>query len=85
MIDAACSHYRMLKEEAVRNEANKDPENKQHQARLQQAVRCSEIMQERGDKKRAKGKKTDSLCISPQEPKKNVVEAAPLVTSHPYW
>ena len=25
-------------------------------------------MQERGDKKRAKGKKTDSLCINPQEP-----------------
>ena len=25
-------------------------------------------MQERGDKKRAQGAKTDSLCISPQEP-----------------
>ena len=75
VIEAACSHYRMLKEEAVqqaleaaRKEARKDSRNEQHQARLQQAVRCAEIMQERGDKKRAKGEKTDQLCISPQEP-----------------
>ena len=37
--------------EAARKEASKDPENEAHQTPLQQALRCAEIMQERGDKK----------------------------------
>jgi len=75
VIEAACSHYQLLKEEAVqqaleaaRKEAIKQPEGKTQQQRLEKATHTADRMQERIDKRRAKGQTTEHLCISSQEP-----------------
>ena len=75
VIEAACSHYGLLKQEAVeqaheaaRQAAERKPDDPPTQARLLQAQRTAEIMNTRIQIKKAKGKKTDRLCISAQEP-----------------
>lgn len=75
VIEAACSHYRLLKKEAVelalnkaRRVAERKPEDQPSQARLLQAQRTADVMNERVENKRATGQKIDTLRISAQEP-----------------
>lgn len=75
VIEAACSHYNLLKQEAVqqaqevtRQKALDHPDDAAHQRRYEQADKTAETMKTRVQKKQAKGQKTDQLCISPTEP-----------------
>ncbi|MFQ3244584.1 MAG: transposase [Arenicella sp.] len=75
VIEAAFSHYGLLKQEAVeqahkaaRQAAERKPDDPATQARLLQTQKTAEVMNTRVQNKKAKGKKTDKLCISAQEP-----------------
>lgn len=75
VIEAACSHYGLLNQEAVEqaldaaNQASeRKPDDPPTQARLLQAQRAAEVMNTRIQNKKVKGKKTDRLCLSAQEP-----------------
>ena len=75
VVEAACSHYNLLKEEAVRQQAEaarkkleQAPENKKLQ---QQAALATEVEETFDTRKQARVRgaaKTDSLVVSPVEP-----------------
>jgi len=75
VIEAACSHYGLLHQEAVeaqyqvaRDAVNKTPGDATKQARLDQAEHTAELMRARVENKQAQGKSTDNLRISSTEP-----------------
>ena len=75
VIEAACSHYHLLKQEAVeqalkaaRQAAVDNPDDLNRQRQFEQADKTAQVMQSRVEKKQAKSQKTDQLCISPTEP-----------------
>jgi len=75
IIEAACSHYNLLKQEAVtqalecaRQEASNNPEDTNAQARLALANKASDILQSRIEHNKSNYKKKENLRINPQEP-----------------
>ncbi len=75
VVEAACSHYKLRKEEAIRAQAERarsaleqTPEDKkcQHQADL--ANQAEEIFDARKQDRIRKASKTESLAVSPTEP-----------------
>ncbi len=75
VIEAACSHYKLLKEEAVRARAEaassalmNNPEDHAAQQEQQASAQCLEIFEDRKKARRRSGRTTDSLCISGSEP-----------------
>lgn len=75
VIEAACSHYKMLKEEAVKEQVEaarqalaRQPEDPQAEQAVQRARQCEEFFAQRKAKRRRHGKSTDSLSISGSEP-----------------
>lgn len=75
VIEAACSHYGLLHQEAVkarqqtaRDEADRNPDDAGSQTRLAQAEQSVALMQGRVEKKKAQGKDTSGLRISGSEP-----------------
>ncbi len=75
VIEAACSHYGLLHQEAVRarhqaarDEADRHPDDAASQARLTQAEQTAVVMQGRVEKKQSQGKNADRLRISTTEP-----------------
>ena len=77
IIEAACSYYTLIKEEAVRarvNEAQKQVEQAslEQQDKAQQqserAKRCEQIFDQRKAVRQLKSKSSESLAVSPTEP-----------------
>jgi transposase len=75
VIEAACSHYNLLKEEAVkarataaRKAALRTPENQAAQQEQERSEQCQEIFEERQAARRSKGKSIETLRISGSEP-----------------
>jgi len=75
VIEAACSHYGLLHQEAVkarhqtaRDEADHHPDDAGREARLAQAEQGAAQMLGRIEKKKAQGKDTSGLRISASEP-----------------
>jgi len=75
VIEAACSHYGLLHQEAVKarhqeaqEAADGNPDDAASQAMLEQAEQTAGLMQSRVDKKKSQGKNTDKLRISNTEP-----------------
>lgn len=75
VIEAACSHYNLLKGEAImtRLESAKvaaaaDPNDASTQRELQVSQQCADIFHEREQARKRSGRKTDTLGISPTEP-----------------
>ena len=75
VIEAACSHYKLLKEEAVRScaEASRKalegaPDDPALQQKQQKSEQCLEIFEERKAARKRRGKDSETLCISASEP-----------------
>jgi len=75
VLEAACSHYNLLKGEAAqlqlqeaRRQAQKHPEDTHKQADLAMALKVYDELSQRKQARDAKGKKSDHLCISATEP-----------------
>lgn len=75
VIEAACSHYKLLKGEAVmeRLESAKlaaaaAPDDANTQQELKISLQCAEIFQEREKARKRSGRTTDTLGVSPTEP-----------------
>jgi len=75
VIEAACSHYRLLKEEAVkahaqrlRERAAQTSDDGQAQSQAAQAEHCEALFEARKAARIKRGKDTGSLCISATEP-----------------
>ncbi len=75
VVEAACSHYNLLKEEATKQslaqaerEAEQSPKDGRRQATLQQIQRAHETLQTRKAAQRSKGKPGDKICVSLHEP-----------------
>lgn len=75
VIEAACSHYNLLKEEAVREQAaaarvalDQAPEDPGCQQQAALATQVEETFEARKQARLGKGSKTDSLAVSPTEP-----------------
>ncbi len=75
VIEAACSHYKLLREEAVRARAEaassnlmNNPEDHAAQQEQQASAQCLEIFEERKKARQRSGRTTESLCISGNEP-----------------
>lgn len=75
VIEAACSYYKMLKEDAVRVKTKvahqalaQQPTDPQLQQAVRRAQQCEDIFVQRKDKRQKHGKSTDSLSISGNEP-----------------
>ena len=75
VVEAACSHYKLLKEEAIRAQAeqarealNESPENKKRQQQAALATQVEETFDTRKQIRLGKGSKTESLVVSPTEP-----------------
>jgi hypothetical protein len=75
VIEAACSHYGLLKQEAVEKQyeaakaaSDKAPEDASKQERLEQAEQTAKLMRNRIEKKQGQGKSTENLRISAIEP-----------------
>lgn len=75
VIEAACSHYKMLKEDAVKAQTEaarralaQQSTDPQAQQAMQHAQECEDIFMQRKAKRQKHGKATDSLCISRSEP-----------------
>ncbi len=75
VIEAACSHYKLLKEEAVREQAaaartalDQAPEDLDCQQQAALAIQVEETFDARKQARLDKGSKTDSLAVSPTEP-----------------
>ncbi len=75
VIEAACSYYELLREEAIREQANAarealesgpQREERQHKATL--ALEVEDTFDARKQARKDKGRKTDSLVVSPTEP-----------------
>lgn len=75
VIEAACSHYKLLKEEAVRARAEaarsalvNNPQDPTAQHEQEASAQCLEIFEERKEARQRSGRTIDSLCISGSEP-----------------
>jgi len=75
VVEAAASHYDLLKAEAAskhadakQRQAQAAPENADKQRQAEQARQAQETLDERIVRRRAKGKPHEHLCISAQEP-----------------
>jgi len=75
VIEAACSHYKLLKEEAVkeharamRQEATQAEDDDKAQQRAEQAEQCEALFEQRKAARIQRGKDTTSLCVSASEP-----------------
>lgn len=75
VIEAACSHYRLLKGEAAkeqadsaRRKAEQQPDDPERQRAAEHAEWVADTLKERQEAKKAQGKKIDHLCISATEP-----------------
>jgi transposase len=75
VIEAACSHYKLLKEEAIRTQAEQarialeqTPEDKKSQQQADLANQAEEIFAARKQARIRKASKTESLAVSPTEP-----------------
>ena len=75
VVEAACSHYKLLREEAVRAQAEmargaleEAPENKKCQQEAALACQVEETFETRKHARIKNAAKTDSLAISPREP-----------------
>ena len=75
VVEAACSHYKLLREEAVRAQAEmargaleEAPEDKKCQQAATLAYQVEDTLDARKQARIKKGEKTDSLAISPTEP-----------------
>jgi hypothetical protein len=75
VLEAACSHYALLKQEAVREHVvkakqalEKAPDNQDAQKKLEQAEQCQMLFDKRLAARKRSGTKGDNLCISAQEP-----------------
>jgi len=75
VIEAACSHYGLLKEQAVkehaqamREQAEKAPDDEKAQRLAAQAQQCEAQFEERKAARIKCGHDTKSLCVSPTEP-----------------
>lgn len=75
VIEAACSHYKLLKEEAVRAQAEQAkqalsdaPDDSAAQKAQQESAQCLEIFEQRKAACERSGRNTAKLCISGQEP-----------------
>jgi len=75
VVEAACSHYNLLREEAVRAQADiarkaleQEPENNKQQQVAALACQVEETFDARKQARIKKGDKTASLAISPTEP-----------------
>lgn len=77
VIEAACSHYHLLKDEAVRarvseaqrdhQQASPEQQDKTHQ-HLENAQACEQILDARIAARRRHGKRVDTVRVSPTEP-----------------
>jgi transposase len=75
VIEAACSHYKLLKQEAVkaqtqaaRQSAEQAPDDVAAQQRCQRSEQCQQIFEQRQADRRSRGKDSQTLCISRTEP-----------------
>jgi transposase len=75
IIEAACSHYKLLKEEAIkarveaaRSAVKKNPDDPAAQQEQQASEQCLEILEERKKSRQRSGRSTDTLCVSGTEP-----------------
>lgn len=75
VIEAACSHYKLLKEEAVKSQAKaarealaQAPADPNAQQAEREARECQEIFAQRKANRQKAGRNTASLCISASEP-----------------
>ena len=75
VIEAACSHYKLLKEEAVRSCAEAarkaceaTPDDPALQQKRQRSEQCQEIFEQRKAARQRRGKDSETLCISASEP-----------------
>jgi len=75
VIEAACSHYKLLKEEAVKEHAQamrqaaaQAKDDTKAQQRADQAGQCEAQFEQRKVARIKRGQDTKSLCVSPTEP-----------------
>lgn len=75
VIEAACSHYKLLKEEAVKERAEfarkaleRDPNNLAAQQKQEASAARLQIFEERKKARQRSGRATDTLGVSPIEP-----------------
>lgn len=75
VIEAACSHYNLLKEEAVKARAiaarqavERTPENPAAQQEQERSMQCQELFEQRQAARRSNGKNVETLRISGSEP-----------------
>lgn len=75
VIEAACSHYKLLKAEAVKERAEaaslalkNKPEDLAAQQEQQASAQCLAILEERQKARKRSGRSTETLCISGSEP-----------------
>jgi transposase len=75
VIEAACSHYNLLKEEAVKARTTsalaaveRAPDDEAAQQEQQHSMQCQEIFEARLAARRSKGKSVETLSISGSEP-----------------
>ena len=75
VVEAACSHYKLLKEEAIRAQAEQaiealreSPENKKCQQQAALATQVEETFDARKQARLSKASKTEGLAVSPTEP-----------------
>ena len=75
VVEAACSHYKLLREEAVRSQAEQarkaekeSPGNKKCQQQAALAIQVEETFEARKQARLSRASKTESLAVSPTEP-----------------
>ena len=75
VIEAACSHYKMLKSEAIKERAQAaaralidKPDDPDAQREQQASAQCLQIYEEREVARKRSGRSTDTLCLSGIEP-----------------
>lgn len=75
VIEAACSHYKMLKSEAIKARAEaarcaliEKPDDPDAQKEQQASAQCLQIYEEREAARKRSGRSTDTLCVSGVEP-----------------
>lgn len=82
VIEAACSHYKVCREEALKAAAedaqktlDRDPENGHLQGVVEQITKAVKIFDERKERRKVNGRKSDTISISPSEPEAVVQKA----------
>lgn len=75
VIEAACSHYKLLKAEAIKERAAAaalalidKPSDPEAQREQQVSAQCLQIYEEREKARKRSGRATDTLCVSGAEP-----------------